>query len=85
MPGSSCALAMAIRPNLKKAFVRMLHCFSILKKDELKRVPYRAKMSPSTIQNSNVNGAHVTPASQVSAGANYNVRFWGLSPVSEIA
>jgi len=35
-------------------------------------------MSPRTVQNPNVNGAHVTSASQVSAGAinNYKARHW---------
>jgi hypothetical protein len=70
---------MAIRPHLKKASVRGYVVFSFCIKDEIKRVAYRAKMSSCTVQNPNpnVNGAHVTPVSQVSAGANYNVRHWG--------
>jgi hypothetical protein len=68
---------MAIRPHLKKASVMGYVVFPFCIKDELKRVAYRAKISSCTIQNHNVNGAHVTTVSQVSAGANYNVRHWG--------
>ena len=69
MHGSSCALAMVIRPYLKKIFLREGGGGSSLQKDELKRVAYRENMSPCTIQNPNVNSARVTSASQVSAGA----------------
>jgi len=69
MHGSGCALAMVIRPYLKKTFFFGGGGVSSLQKDELKRVAYRENMSPCTIQNPNVNGAHVTSASQVSAGA----------------
>jgi hypothetical protein len=68
MPGSSCSLAMAIGAYLKKAFTGGLRCFSILQKDALKRIPYRPKMLSCIIKNRNVNGAGVSPASQVSAG-----------------
>jgi hypothetical protein len=76
---------MAITPHLKKSSVGCYVVFPFCKKDELKRVAYRAKMSPCIIQNPNVNGAHVTPASQVSVGAYYNVRHWRMSLVAEIA
>jgi hypothetical protein len=70
MHGSSCALAMVIRPYLKKIFLREGGGGgSSLQKYELKRVAYRENMSPCTIQNPNVNSARVTSASQVSAGA----------------